>query len=569
MVDQEAKTYRPRRARIEPDAQPAAPERPAQPDRNGTSPTRNGIGPARSAVVDEDQPKPLYRDDVRPNGWSPPASYAALIPEEDPPTEETMRPIGIAPRRSSPVDDETTTILPRSRPTKHRTQALDAIDDYDDDERGPLSRRAKLALLIAAVAAVIVIGLVVGYAVLVGRQPQTQRSLSPSTSGAPPGQPGAALLTDASMLNPSQAKVLDRDRTWTIVPTQPSSNEETPTAACFGSEPVEGQPTPQQEIVRVLKSSGKKAPSALHEAMAYTSVDEASMAYAIASKTLGGCAVAGSYIESGHLVRGVGDQAVGVVVMEADGDKSRAHSVVVNRTGRVVNVVDAAQPSQAIAVSAVTKALWKVNQVQCGPAGGECGGTDSVRDGPPPLGGDEPGFLATGDLPPGGAKVDPWVATEVELPKAEFQGSQCENVNWATVPAESKSSRVYLIQESGKDFFGLNEIVLTMKNAKAAGKQVDTIKSNLSRCKTRRLTATVTKPHRVTSIGARNTKVTGWTALVSQKSTQGTAKYRVGIVSAGPKVIYTFSNPRGDYDFTSRQWDTVAVRAGERTTQVT
>ena len=56
--------------------------------------------------------------------------------------------------------------------------------------------------------------------------------------------------------------------------------------------------------------------------------------------------------------------------------------------------------------------------------------------------------------------------------------------------------------------------------------------------------------------------------MVSQRSTQGTAKYRVGIVSAGPKVIYTFLNPRGDYDFTNRQWEAVAARAGERATQV-
>ena len=82
------------------------------------------------------------------------------------------------------------------------------------------------------------------------------------------------------------------------------------------------------------------------------------------------------------------------------------------------------------------------------------------------------------------------------------------------------------------------------------------------------LTASVTKPKKVTSIGAQNTKIAGWTTVVSQKSTQGTAKYRVGIVAAGPKVIYTFLNPRGDYDFTGRQWNTVAVRAGERMTQV-
>ncbi|HKX13753.1 MAG TPA: hypothetical protein VJN19_01055 [Propionibacteriaceae bacterium] len=571
MVDQESKTYRPRRALIEPDAEPAQPERPAQPHRNGTRLDRNGARPVWPPMLDAEQPKPLYRDDVRPNGWSTPASRAVRIPEADPPTEETMRPIGISPRRPSPTDDETTTILPRSRPTKHRTRALDAIDDYDDDdERGPLSRHAKLAVLIGAVAVVVVIGLVVGYAVLAGRQPHTQPSLGPSTSGVvPPDQTATALLNDESMLNPAQAEILDRDRTWKVVPTQPGANDEdAPTAACFGSEAPEGQPSPQQKIIRVLSSSGKKSPSALHEATAYHTVEDAGGAYMIAAKTLGGCAVAGSYIESGHVVSGVGEQAVGVVIMEVDGDKTRAHSVVLNRSGRVVNLVDAAQPSRAIAIGAVAKALAKVNKVQCRPAGGDCGGAVSVKDGPPPLGGDEPGFLATGDLPPAGAKVDPWVATDVEMPKEEFQGSQCENVNWATVSAESKSSRVYLIQESGKDFFGLNEIVLTMKNAKAASKQVDTIKSSLASCKTRRLTASVSKPDKVSSIGARSTKVTGWTTDVSQKSTQGTVKYRVGIVSAGPKVIYTFLNPRGDYDFTGDQWDTVAVRAGERATQV-
>ena len=166
-----------------------------------------------------------------------------------------------------------------------------------------------------------------------------------------------------------------------------------------------------------------------------------------------------------------------------DVSKDQVHSVVLNRTGRVINVLDAAQPSKALAIQAVAKALGQVNNVQCGAAGGECGGTAAVKDGPPPMGGDEPGFLATGDLPPAGDKIAPWVATPVESPRDEFKGSQCENVNWATKSAESKASRVYLVQESGANFFGLNEIVLTTKNTKAAGKLVDEIKSNLTRCK--------------------------------------------------------------------------------------
>jgi hypothetical protein len=318
----------------------------------------------------------------------------------------------------------------------------------------------------------------------------------------------------------------------------------------------------------VLNSSGKKAPVALHEAMAYNTADEAVQAYTNASTTIGGCAVTGSYIESGHTVSGVGNQAAGVVVIDVS--KHQAHSVILNRTGRVVNIIDASQPSKALAITAVAKALGQVNKVQCGPAAGECNGTTRVKDGPPPLGGDKPGFLATGDLPPAKAKVAPWVPTGIEQPKATFKGSLCETVNWATVAAKSKSAREYLYSASGNNnFFGLNEIVLTTKDAKAANKLVDQIKSDLTSCKSPRvLTASVTKPKKVTSVGAQKTKIAGWTAVVMQKTPGGIAKYRVGIVAAGKKVIYTFVNPTSDYDVTGAQWDTVAVRAGERATQV-
>ena len=63
--------------------------------------------------------------------------------------------------------------------------------------------------------------------------------------------------------------------------------------------------------------------------------------------------------------------------------------------------------------------------------------------------------------------------------------------------------------------------------------------------------------------------MTGWTATVSQKSADGTQRYRVGIVSSGTKVAYTFLNPLpGGYDLTEAEWDRVAVRAGQRMTQV-
>jgi len=579
MVDHRSTTYRPRRAFIEPEIEPAKPEHPAGPDRNKGRPA--------APVVDEGPPKPLYRDQVRTNGRYSPASRAAPASETDPPTDENWYSAlraAPAPETDPPTDetsllvnsrrrrqhggDENTAILPRSRPGQHRSEApRDAIDDYDEDERNPLSRRAKLALLVGAVSIVVVIGFAVSYAVLTATSQSRGRAGGTATStnaSQLPDQTNPAALTDDSMLNPSQARLLVRDRTWKVESTQRNPSEDAPTAACFGGEPLEGQPTPQQKILRVLHGGGKNAPKALHEAMAYSSANEAALAYAIASKTLGTCAVSGLYVQSGHAVSGIGDQAAGVVVI--DGTKSRAaHSVVLNQTGSIVNVIDATQPSQPFAIAAVARALGEVNKVQCEPAGGACGGVPSVKDGPPPPGGDERGFLATGDLPPAGAKPAPWTATPIELPKEDFKGSQCEkSVNWATVSAKSKSSRVYL---SGTRFFGLNEIVLTTKDPKTAAGMVDKLRSDLAKCEKTVLTATVSGPKKVTSVGAQNTKITGWTAIVSHKSTLGKTKFRVGIVAAGPKVVYTFLNPQGDYDFTAGQWDTVAVRAGERATQ--
>ena len=264
----------------------------------------------------------------------------------------------------------------------------------------------------------------------------------------------------------------------------------------------------------------------------------------------------------------MGDQSVGVVIHTVDGSKTQVHTVVVSRSGRVVNILDAAQPNKLISAKKVAKVLVAVTAAQCESTGGSCGGEASVKDGPPPLGGDEPGFLALGDLPPAGSQVSPWVADAVSTPKEDFLGSGCEGVFWTTLDSEEKNSRIYLYQDSGDAFFGVNEIVLTMKDDKTATKLAGKIKSNIAGCKKRKLTATVSGPAKVSSTGAEDSDVAGWTSTITQKSTKGPQKYRVGIVATGSKVIYTFLNPKGEFDFTNEQWDAVALRAGERATQV-
>jgi hypothetical protein len=492
-------------------------------------------------------------------------------------TAETkvVRPPTFKPRaRRTPEDGDSTTLLARtpagSRPVSARDELLDSDDEHP---RSFLGRRGRLALLVGALAAVIAVGLAVMYAVSTVRNnpsanpaPGTPNGTSSSTgSTQPPPGPGA-LLGDAALLTPAAAEQI-AGGSWKVSLTQRPPAADAPTAACFSEKPAEGQPIAQQQVVQLLSGSGKSAPSALHQAAAYASPEDAAQAYAVAAKTLGGCASPGAYISEGSIVTDLGDQSTGLVANVVTAGKTQWHSIVLSRSGSVVNLVDAARADKPLGVRGVAAALGSVTEAQCQASGRSCTAKPSVNVGPPPLGGDVPGFLTTGDLPPVGKADESWVATPAELPSEEFLGSQCETVTWTRLDAEAASSRVYLVPSSTK--FGLNEIVLTMRSEKAATDLVAKIRSDLKSCEKRKLTATVSEPQQVEGVAAKAAKVTGWTSTVSQKSTQDTQQYRVGIVSSGTKVAYIFLNPLdGGYDVSEAEWDKVAVRAGQRMTQV-
>ena len=543
--------YRPRRAF---DASTPAGD---QPD---AAPTSDPL------TADEDKAPPLYREE-RSGATAADRSTAAS------PTEETrvVRPPNFKPRtRRTPEDDDSTTLLARTPAGRRPPHAHDDLDTDDGHPHSFLGRRGRLALLVGALAAVIAVGLAVMYAVsTVGNNPSADPGPGTPSQTAGPTAPAAdpsTVLGDAALLTPAAAKQI-AGGSWKVSLTQRPPAADAPTAACLSEEPAEGQPVARQQVLQLLSGSGKSAPSALHQAAAYASPQDAAQAYAVAAKTLGSCTSPGAYISDGSTITDLGDQSTGLVANVVTAGKTQWHSIVLSRTGSVVNLVDAARPGKPLGVRGVAAALGSVTEAQCQSAGQACTVKPSVTSGPPPIGGDVPGFLTTGDLPPVGKADESWVATPAELPSEEFLGSQCETVTWARVGAESASSRVYLVPSSTK--FGLNDIVLTMKSEKAADDLVAKIRSDLLSCEKRKLTANVSAPKKVEGVGAESAPVTGWTSTVSQKSTQGTQRYRVGIVSSGTKVAYTFLNPLdGGYDLTEAEWDKVAVRAGQRMTQV-
>jgi hypothetical protein len=372
------------------------------------------------------------------------------------------------------------------------------------------------------------------------------------------------------MLSPDDATQVDDARTWKVASTQRGLDDTSPRPACVGEETVEGQPTPQQRVLRLLSSNGKRAPTILHQAEAYLEIEEAAQAYALTAKALGGCAMSGAWVESGARVSGLGDQAVGVTVRVGNGSTEAAtqfRTVVLSRTGRVLDILDAARPAKAVALGPLVDAAAAVTNAQCKGAGGRCAPEVSTDPAPPPLGGDQPGFLAAGDLPPVGA-AGPWAGSRPTAPSADFTGSQCERVDWAKVGAKTRATRAYIPARVTDAEFGLDEIVLTRSSAKSARSLVNQVKDDLTGCAKQLLTAEVADPDQLKGVGAQGTAISGWATTVAQKTGSGTVRYRVGIVAAGPKVVYTFLSPQKGLDLSDKEFAQVTLRAGERATQV-
>ena len=371
------------------------------------------------------------------------------------------------------------------------------------------------------------------------------------------------------MLSAAQAETIDKKRTWKVALTQRGTTEDSPHhPACLATDATEGASPPQQTVLRLLSSNGSDSPAALHQATSYGSPEEAAQAYAFAARSLGNCSMTGGWIYQGHLIGGVGDQAVGVTIQVLDGSTTEYRTVVLARTGRIVDVIDVAKPDKAVTAKRVAEVAGSVVDTQCQAAGGACSDEPEAQDGPPPLGGDQPGFLASGDLPPIGPELARWAGTTPGEPDPDqLRGSGCETVDWSKVEAEARSHRTYLLSDSSSRF-GLDEVVITTADEKAATKLAEKVRDGWKSCSERQLTATVAKLTDISGPGAKSVDVLGWATEVSQKADDKTTKYRVGIVAAGPKVAFLFLNPLDDLDLSTDQFDVITLRSGQRASQV-
>lgn len=424
------------------------------------------------------------------------------------------------------------------------------------------------ALTIAGVAAVAIVALIASTALWwFSRDTEVAGTEGPDLSATP-----GPVLSAGQMLSESMAKEIDPTRTWTQTLDQAGVNDASPGVACIGPLAAD-QPIPEITQLRGVAASGDDRTAALHRADAYATNEEAERVFDFRSAELGSCTDTPLYVEKGLTVTGVGDQALGVRLVLQD-TKPEYHTVLLVRTGRVVNLLDVARTGDPADMEAQLTALGQSVNRQCGPAVGLCTApTTSIAIGVPPAGGEQPGFLTSGDIP----RVTPGSGTWRGNPpgtQIDVQdGSSCEAVDLGSVGGSSitRQQRTYLLRNdaAAPPQFGIDQVVLSMGSEEEARELVNRINTNMSSCRTRTLTSQMTEEAPLSTPGQDGVEIRGHWYVVESKIDQAQSqKYRVGVFSAGDKFVYLRSNPTATFDFTDEAWIGVNLRAGERITQV-
>lgn len=439
--------------------------------------------------------------------------------------------------------------------------------EWDAPTDSSLDKRTRFSLSLAGVAALLIVAVAIGYAVISGRDVPvaTQPGGSEASTMTRPPDP---FPSERMMLNDASAKQI-ADQAWKISLTQEGLNEDSPRPSCIRMS-VDGAPVPRATMLRTLTTSGDEGATALHIVDTYATADEAEQVFTSRLTQLGKCDKEPTLLTGGYTITDIGDEAVGVTTVVED-DKDIRHTIMVARTGTAVNIIDIAQPKEAVGMDGLAKAMAGVIDTQCTAAVGLCSLTPRVSQAPPPADGGDPGFLSPADIPRITSGAGSWSANPATSDITAI-GSQCEGVSsWGSVSkADDTRQTTYLLMDdpASPTAFGMDEVLLTMESEEAAESFVTELHKSMGSCSDRMLTASMEEPVDITGHGARGAEVKGHSYRVTQDSGNGELDFRVGIVSSNNKVAYLLLPLDGEFDFTDDQWQHVVSRAGERISQV-
>ncbi len=523
---------------------------------------RHGDGDA-SPEESVDEAVPISEDHaffMRPG--SAPAASAADSPTsdsaDDPETITTTAALGTS---DDPVDHDEVDPDPDA-PDDSDSAAEPAGDGAETPVVGAASNRKPRFTPLMWVAAAVILAVVVFSIALVS----TRKDPTVVTASVSPTPSATPLVDTSDLLSPAAAKPMDPEQTWSVVTTLDRLAKDSPQVACLVDLPT--APNSVMTKQRTLRTGAATGLAALQQIDGYDSVADAERVFTLRAQSFSRCNDVPTWIESAAGIRELGDQATAVTIVYEE-PTPEFHTVLMVRTGTVIDLFDVAQNDSAVAISSVAAAASTVVAAQCERADGSCAVKPAVIPAVPPKAG-TPGWMVESDLPRITPGAGAWVATETS--NIDTTGSGCENLSLASVSGPTtRKQRTYLLtqDDAAPQDYGLDQINFTFANATAAKAFATKLNTNIAKCASRQTTASVSERAAVSGTGAGNQAIAGSSNLVTQKAGGSkTVLFRVGAASVGNHVVYVISNPTKGFGYPAKTFSQVVLRAAQRASQV-
>lgn len=424
----------------------------------------------------------------------------------------------------------------REVPTTSIRTLFDPVRAHVQDgrwPRAPIIRRSGAARrrthtvigIAAAVAALVVTGTLVTDATGV-RPTLAGERVEPREPHQPTGTPtpDPVDVAESTLLSAEQVGVRVPGSGWTITRTDDNTGGDGLVMPCQTSRYADPRST--DALVRTFASSGAKQAEAIQATQASASTKAAGRGYRAAVDWFAGCADERAQLLDTRMVRGVGDEALLLVLRTWDEPRSTLVAGVA-RTGQLTTTVVTRSPvGRAPEVSQSASLLATAVSGLCGRTGaGACTRVPRLRAVPPLPVAVVPGMLAEVDLPPVGEVRRPWVGTEPRQARDNAAATGCDRADF-TAPMSNNATRTFLIPGASlRDEFGLTETVGTLPERKAAA-FVDDIRDRLGRCSDKQMG---TEVDRVRQVDTSHRDLTVW-RVTTEISDQRSMSFLMGIV---------------------------------------
>lgn len=372
-------------------------------------------------------------------------------------------------------------------------------------------------------------------------------------------------VTESSLVDTSDAALIDSSASWSITKNilEKDKNKLTQ-ATCQGSDSPDINTTATMQ--RAIGTDQQDQLALVHQIDAYANEDAAKKIYEQRVAALASCT---ALITGASTVSGLGDD-VTQVSLANENDPVHYHTVLMVRTGRVLNLLDVVRTGSTISPDVVAAALTRPLGTICETSQGTCPSTPQVTPAAPPAT-SPPGWLSPSDLPRITVGHGLWKETQPSEVSSSA-GMGCEGIPLATEPGPSaRQQRTYVINsdDATPKGFGVTQYHFTFADEAAATTFGDQLSEHLASCAKTSVTATVKELSAVTTDGSDGPAVASRLFNIAQKtSDEASTQYQLIVARSGTTVNYLLVNNTSDsYQFTEDHLRGLALRLGQRASQ--